>query len=279
MDNLGFLYAIVAALAWGSYMVPFKRLGSSNPIYYQALMGLGVLLSGFLLTFLMGYSFNLNIAGIGSGFLWAFANIIFLSAITNLGLSKAIPTTSSMVILTSFLWGSFVFGEISSNLLLAVLSIGLIIFGVCLVGSVGISQSQNLKKGFSAAVLAGIIFGSQFTPVQITKVETKDFFFAMAVGVFIATSVIMLVTKTKFEKISKEGLFSGALWNLGNLFGAMAISLIGLAKGLPITQLSVVVGVSWGILYFKEIKSAKNIMQISLGTIVFLLGVGLLSLA
>lgn len=278
MESLGLFFALGAALCWGSYMVPFKS-SSFSPILYQAVMGVGVLISGLVLTLLMGYSFELNVYGLMCGVLWAVANIIFISAITNLGLSKAIPITSSLVILTSFIWGSLVFKELETGLVIAILSISLIILGVLLVGSIGHSQTQSMKKGLLSAILSGIIFGSQFTPVQIAKVNTSHFFFAMSVGVFITTLLILIIKKSQPIKLSKEGLLSGAGWNLGNLFGALAISMIGLSKGLPITQLSVVVGVSWGILYFKEVKGKKQIIQIVLGTTIFLIGVGLLSLA
>lgn len=279
MDNLGLLYALAAALAWGSYLAPFKLSGTTNKLHYQALMGVGVLISGLILTFLMKYSLQLNMYGIASGILWAVANLISLFAITNLGLSKAIPIISSLVVLTSFLWGSLVFGELSAGLLTGFLGIGLIILGVCLVGSVGNSDSKNIKRGLMYAIVSGIIFGSQFTPVQIAKITAPHFFFAMSVGVFITTMLILLMTRTKLQPLSKEGLLSGAVWNLGNLFGATAVSLIGLAKGLPVTQLAVVVGVIWGILYFREIKSTNSIIQIIFGVIIFLIGVVLLNFA
>ena len=76
MENLGIVAALGAALAWGSYAVPFKKSGSTNLIQFQALMGVGILVSGLLASQVLGYSLNFNIYGIISGVLWAIGNLL-----------------------------------------------------------------------------------------------------------------------------------------------------------------------------------------------------------
>lgn len=280
MENLGFLYALGAALAWGTYFVPFKLSRSSNFPQFQALMGLGVLASGLILSLVTGYSLDINIFGIISGILWGIANVISLTAVANLGISKATPIMSSLVILISFLWGALFFNELSSGLVTGFLGVALIVGGVVLVGSVGNNQSQNVGKGLTAAILAGILFGSQFVPVKLANIAGRDFFFSMSVGVFITAFVIALLGKVKLKKEAiKMSLLSGAIWNVGNLAGTIAISLIGLARGLPITQTAVLIGIVWGIFYFKEIRSKKSIAQVLAGSIILLLGIIILGAA
>lgn len=74
-------------------------------------------------------------------------------------------------------------------------------------------------------------------------------------------------------------LISGVIWNIGNLFGITAVSLIGLSKGLPLTQLSILVGVCWGSFYFKEATSKKQVIKILTGALILLSGVAVLSFA
>lgn len=58
MTNIGFLAALGAALAWGSYIVPFKKSPSSNLIQFQALMTVGVFLFAAVISPILGYSVN-----------------------------------------------------------------------------------------------------------------------------------------------------------------------------------------------------------------------------
>ena len=102
MDSIGFIYAIIAALCWGSYLVPFKKSGSQQVILFQLLMGFSIVIATTVLTLLVNFSFNLNQYGIAAGVIWALANWLSLIAIENLGLSKGVPFMASVGILFSF---------------------------------------------------------------------------------------------------------------------------------------------------------------------------------
>ncbi|MBI4038656.1 hypothetical protein HY384_01720 [Candidatus Daviesbacteria bacterium] len=280
MENLGILAALGAALFWGSYVVPFKKSQTTNLQQFQFFMGLGIFLSGLFFSVLLGYSLNLNKFGLISGILWAIANAISLVAVANLGMSKAIPLISSLVILSSFLWGALVFGELPGGLFLGFLAVGLIVAGVAIVGSTGNTSSQNIKKGLVLAVISGLIFGSQLVPLKIGTVSTQEFFFSLCLGIFFASLIIALVLKTRFNK---EGivwsLLSGIIWNIGGLLSLISISKIGLAKGMPISQLAILVAVLWGLFFFKEVTGSKKRLQILAGAIILLIGVIILGFA
>lgn len=260
-------------------MVPFKKSGSHNFNQFQLLMGAGIFLSGLVFSLALGYPLKLNPYGLISGLLWAVANVISLSAVLNLGLSKAVPIMSSLVILSNFLWGALVFGELPSGVMMGFLAIALIILGVILVSSSGRAQGKNIKKGLLAASLAGLIFGSQLAPLKIGHLATGDFFFSVSLGIF-ATSLLIAAVKIKFKKEAiGESLLSGVIWNVGNLLSLMAVSFIGLSRGIPVSQSSTLVAVVWGLFYFKENSSYKDRLQILAGAIILLLGVFVLSLA
>lgn len=279
-EILGFLLAFGAAVAWGSYAVPFKISKSSNLIHFQAVMGLGIFLSGFIISLLSGYSLTLNIYGLISGFLWAVANVLGLMAVLNLGLSRATPLIASLVILSSYLWGSIVFQELPQGFISGLLGILFIIFGVALVSTVGVGQSLNVRKGILVAFFAGLIFGSQLAPLKIGKVATEDFFFSTTVGIFITALVIFFATKGKFKNEAIGlSLLSGMVWNIGNLLSVIAISVIGIAKAMPFTQASSLVAVLWGIFYFKEISRLRQKIQVLLGAIILLVGIAILGSA
>ncbi len=280
MNNLGFVFALGAAVAWGSYAVPFKASKSENLIQYQALMTAGIFISGVIFSLLANYPLSFNIYGLFSGFLWGIANFISLSAFANLGISKAAPIMSSLVILSTFLWGSFVFNELPQGLVMAAVGILVIIAGVIIVSTIISSQSMNTKRGLAAAVMAGLIFGSQLVPLKLGKVEPQDFFFSSTLGIFIIGIAIFLFKKARFKKEAITlSLLSGVIWNVGNLLSLISVSLIGLAKSIPLTQTAVLIAILWGVFYFKEVRSGKSIFQVLAGAVVLLTGVIVLSLA
>ncbi len=273
MNNLGFLAAFGAAICWGTYFVPFKIAKSEKLMLFQAVMSVGILLSGLIISLVFKFSLIPNVYGLMVGALWAIANALSLVAVSNLGIARAVPVMSSLVILISFLWGVF-FKELSAGLILGFIAIGLIILGVILIGATENTHSQNIKKGLFAATLAGLLWGSQFVPVKITNIAPQNYFFPMSTGIFITGMAISSFKKVKFQnKAIKESLFSGIIWSIGNLLAVLAISLVGLAKGLPITQLAVLVAVLWVLFYFNEINRRRQKVQILIGALVLISGV------
>ncbi|OGE27962.1 hypothetical protein A2867_02715 [Candidatus Daviesbacteria bacterium RIFCSPHIGHO2_01_FULL_40_11] len=280
MNNLGVLAAAAAALCWGSYMVPFKKSGSLNLTQFQAVMAVGIGLSGLLLSLILGYPLSLNAYGLFSGVLWATANTIALVAISSLGLSRAVPIIASFVVILSFLWGALIFNELPSGLLMGFLGIGLIISGVVLISAIGITGGQNIKMGLLATISAGLIWGSQWVPLKMSNVNALDLFFPVCLGIFFSGLIIFVVKRAEFKREAiTESLLSGLIWNAGNLLSLVSLSLIGLSKMGPISQMAVLVAVLWGLFYFKEVTNIKARLQVLIGAIILLGGVAVLGFA
>lgn len=274
MANIGFLAALGAAVAWGTWMVPFKKSGSSNLIQFQALIAVSIGFSGLIISLILGFPLSFNIYGLVSGALWAVASAISLTAIVDLGLSKAVPLVSSLVILSYFLWGVLFFNELPEGLMLGFLGIGLIVAGVVLVSSTGNMASRNVKKGLLAGVLAGLIWGSQLVPGKLGNVATGDFFFPVCLGILITGLLIALIMRVKFQKEAVgASLVCGIIWNIGNLLSLISLSLIGLSKMGPVSQTASLVAVLWGLFYFKEITRAKQKVQVLIGALILLAGI------
>lgn len=274
-------------MAWGTYMVPFKktclpagRFNSSNLIQFQALIAVAIGVSGLMIALVLGYPLNLNTYGLISGALWAIANAISLTAITNLGLSRAVPLMGSLVVITSFLWGALVFKEFTSGMMMGFAGVLLIVLGVVLVGITGSTQSQNAKKGLAMGILAGLIWGSQLVPLKVGNMATSDFFFAVCLGIFLTGLVIFGLRRKRFTTEAVEmSLLSGLIWNVGNLLSLVALSVIGLSKAGPTSQLAILIAVLWGLFYFKEITKPRARAQVLIGAVILLSGVITLGLA
>ena len=280
MENLGFLLALAAALAWGTYMVPFKMSKAKNLAFYQLLIGVGILVSGIIISLFFHFPFNLNPYGLFSGFLWALASSIFLTALSNLGLSKAAPIASALVIISTFLWGILVFGEIPSGWVVGFIGILIIILGVIFVSTTGNTQSVNIRKGLLAAVSAGLIWGSQIAPLKIGNIDIQNAFFPICLGIFLTGICLAAVKKVEFTKEAPSAaLISGVIWNIGNLVSLISLGLIGLSKTFPISQSANLVAVLWGVFYFKEITRPKHKIQILMGAAILLIGIIVLGMA
>ena len=273
MANLGFLAALGTALAWGTYMVPFKKSKSSNFTQFQALMAVGIGFSGLLISVVLGYPLSFNVYGLLSGVLWAIANAVALVAIANLGLSKAVPIIASLIVTLSFLWG-LIFQEIVAGVMVGFLGIGLIILGVIVISAIGKTESLSVKKGLIAAILAGLIWGSQWVPLKVGSANVQDLFFPICFGIFISGLIIFVVKRGRFRaEAIRESLLSGLIWNIGNLLSLISLSIIGLSKMGPISQSATLVAVMWGLFYFKEVAKPKAKFQVILGAIILFVGV------
>ncbi|MBU1000542.1 GRP family sugar transporter [Patescibacteria group bacterium] len=280
MTNLGFLAAFGTALCWGSYMVPFKKSESSNIIQFQTLIAVSIGFSGLIISIILGYPLTLNAYGLMSGALWAIANAISFIAIIDLGLSRAVPLMGSLVVIFSFLWGALFFHEMPAGLTMGFLGIGLIVAGVILVSSTENMESRKIKKGLSAGICAGLIWGSQLVPLKVGNVSTGDFFFPVCLGILLTGLLIAAIKRIKFKNEAIAfSLTSGIIWNIGNLLSLISLSLIGLSKAGPTSQISSLVAVLWGLFYFKEIKERKAKLQVLVGAFILLAGVVTLGFA
>lgn len=115
MANLGFLAALGAALAWGTYMVPFKKSKSSNFIQFQAVIAVGIGFSGLIIFVIKRARFKAEAIkeSLLSGLIWNVGNLLSLISLSIIGLSKMGPISQSAT-LVAVLWGLFYFKEITN---------------------------------------------------------------------------------------------------------------------------------------------------------------------
>lgn len=126
---LGFLAAIASMIVWGSYFVPMKRVKVYDPFYFQLLMGIAILLSSFLISLVSG-SLTFAMMPVFSGIIWSFGNVLSVLAVPKLGLSLAAPLWMGTAIFFSFLWGTIVFRENLSSIILGIFGVILLTLGI-----------------------------------------------------------------------------------------------------------------------------------------------------
>ncbi len=282
-EAIGLLGAAIAAVFWGSQFVPFK-ISKKKPsaVQYQFMTTIGIFLLSLVLVPILSLSYSINLAGIIGGFLWASGNFLATKSVEKAGLAKTMPVWSAGVVLVSSFIGLAFFQEIVQNLFMAIFGAAAIILGVLFVskGYGKMKEKSDLGNlgnfgnlGIVFSILAGLIFGLQLVPMKLANLTAVEFFFPMSLGILIAGTIIFLLHREKIKNIAiPHGLLGGAIWNIGNLGSIFSVMFLGLAIGFPITQLSSVLAVAWGILAFKEIRERRKRLYVFLGAIIVILG-------
>ncbi|MAG91978.1 hypothetical protein CMO83_04850 [Candidatus Woesearchaeota archaeon] len=277
--TIGIISAAVAAIGWGSYFVPMKKIKKFDPFYFQLLICIGVLISSSIIVFLYG-SFSLSYYGILSGVLWTIGNVLVIFAVNSLGLARTGPISGGIVSSMSFLWGLLYFKEIISSLLFGIVGIFLLIMGIVLISATTKNSGSYNFKGLIFAVSAAVLFGMYIVPLKVSGLEPMQFLFSMSLGIFASGLVFYLIKFSKFDKeIIISGLSSGVLWNIANIASFFAVANLGLAIGFPLTQIALFVNVLWGLVYFHEITERKKIIKLGIGAVVLFTGAVLLGIS
>lgn len=279
MEIYGFIGALTAAVFWGSQFVPYL-IAKEKPFVaqYQWMTTIGIFIFALIAVPIFKLNYSINLAGIIGGFLWAFGNFFATKALEKLGQAKSFPIYASIIVLLSFFIGILFFGDILRNASFGIIGCIIIILGIYLVSrGYEAFKSKAAFLGVIFAIATGILFGVQLVPLKIAGLTAREFFFPMSLGILIMGTIIFLLHRKKPEnKAISNGLIGGVLFNIGNLGSIFSVTYLGLAIGFPLTQLTIVIAVLWGVLVFKEIKDRNKKIFVFLGSIIMVLGAALL---
>jgi len=272
---LGLLFAALAAISWGTFFVPVRKVGITNVWQLQGATSMGVLLFAIPISFFWG--FGIEPSGIASGIIWTVGNLLALYAVRLIGLARTSPFLAGFSIITSFTWGILFFGEKFDSLILALVAIGFLLSGLPFV-SKGARNPAIQKKGYILAAAGGLIGGSYVIPMQVTH-TLQSGFFSSSLSIFVISIPLFFFARRFIKKEIVAGIISGTLFNIGSLSVLVAIGLIGITIAYPISQTATLFAVSWGILYFKEIVQKRGIIRVGIGALLVLCGAALLAIA
>jgi Transmembrane family, TMEM144 of transporters len=149
-DGCGYLFAVLGALAYGTYGVPIKetlKIPDVHPLVLQSYKTLVMFLLSWL-TILLGVSPAFTPWGLLSGLLWVIGGTGGVLAIRLVGMAIAVGTWASVTMATNFIWGILVFHEQVSSIPTTILA-----FALLTIGLVGMSY-YSAPESSSAASLA-----------------------------------------------------------------------------------------------------------------------------
>ncbi len=292
MRIIGFALALLAALAFGLYMVP-RRFSHSSSWDFSTYMGIGIavtlavpllagpgpfVLRGFLLALL-------------SGLVFALATHLFVLAVDRLGLTRATPVKNLAGVFGT-LFGLTILAEYRSAGLGVVLQLVagsvMIAVGAYLIGGVGAltkspggASARGQTSGFVLAFLSAACFGFYLVPLRLSLPLGSGLGY---LGMGIGTLAGLLAPRLFVGRIgwsardSSLGLLAGVLLALGVLFGTPATRLIGLSVAWPLTQLNTFVALAAGLYWLHEFDARRERGRLFAATLLTVVGIGLLAL-
>lgn len=287
--NQGVAFALLTAILYGSWAVPVKTL-KIDPKAQAFWLTIGHLIAAFIIFLFVTQPLPPNelIGPVFGGIVWSVGIIMGFVGIKNLGITRAIGIWVPTLILVSAMWGLIYFEE-AVGLGTAKLSQICLALFLLIVGSLAIISTSkgdkklgNVKLGIIASLIIGVCHGSFFVPMSLSSLQPNVALLPLSLGMVATTAVVSLAQKTKLNYGKSETLrmISGGLFlGFGNLTAFIAIKLLGVSRGFPLTQLAIVVNTLWGVLYFKEVTTTKGKVMISLGIILALVGAILLNAA
>jgi glucose uptake protein len=274
-----YLYLLGSIILWGSYLVPVKKM-KADVRYSQFVICSGIMITTFLLSLFMGFGMEVTWFGLASGMMWGLGNFFSLLAIERIGISRAFPLWISSV-LVAYAWGVLLFSEITGvGIATGLLGALMVMIGSVVITKTGKQNEKLILTGVLFAFITAFLFGTQFVPYKLSGISPGDYLFQMSLGIFVASLAIFL-TKIKVPKDRqlKEGVLGGILWSAANFLGIYVVDFFGIAKSSPLTQSCVIIGVLWGLFYFREFDGRKAALRIIMGTLVILAGVLLVGVA
>jgi glucose uptake protein len=275
LNSLGFLSAVAAAVNWGTFFVPIRKVNVANIWQLQGATGIGVILFAIPIGFLWG--FEILPSGLLSGAIWVAGNLLALYSVRLIGLSRTSPFLAGFSTLVSFLWGILYFDEKFNYFILAIVAVGLLLGGLPFISN----TTKGLpiqKKGYLLAAASGLVGGSYVIPIQATH-SLQSGFFSSSLSIFVIGIPMLFLSRRFIKKEIMAGVLSGGLFNVGSLSVLIAVGLVGITVAYPISQTATLFAVSWGILYFKEVVHRRNILRVITGAGLITCGAFLLTIA
>jgi glucose uptake protein len=310
------LLALITVVSWGTWIplaqavpgVPQRSRTFYVTVGNVAFATVALVASGDHLVF--GWrEFWLPLVG---GLVWTGGNYSAFRASEIIGLARAAGSWTPLNIITAFVWGALLFGELNSfsGSRFAVVSVALVFV---LVGVLLIVRSQDARpadvlapgtvsaragspyelapagrvtlvsagagtyrRGLLWAISAGVLWGSYFVPAQWAKVPTQVANFPLALGILAAGLTLALPAREPVRlslRVTAVQLTAGLLFGIGNLALLGLVSRVGTGVGFTIAQLSLLVNASIGIWVFKVPRPGSRAARIALAGIL-IAGVG-----
>ncbi|AKO91003.1 MULTISPECIES: GRP family sugar transporter [Priestia] len=271
------LLAILPAIFWGSIVLFNVKLGGGP---YSQTLGttIGALLFSVVIYLVVHpvLTPTIFIVGIVSGLFWALGQSNQLKTIDYIGVSKTMPISTGMQLVSTALFGVIVFHEWSTTttVILGVLALIFIVIGIVLTSvedKKDDNQNAQFKKGIVTLIISTIGYLIYVVVARLFNVDGWVALFPQAIGMFIG-GLILTYKHKPFNKYAIRNIIPGLIWAAGNMFLFISQPKVGVATSFSLSQMGIVISTLGGIFLLGEKKSKRQLVFITIGIILIILG-------
>lgn len=271
--------AILPAIFWGSIVLFNVKLGGGA---YSQTLGttIGALIFSAVI-FLVVHPVltpTIFIVGIVSGLFWAVGQSNQLKTIEYIGVSKTMPISTGMQLVSTALFGVIVFNEWSTavTVILGIIALICIIVGIVLTSLESKEQkneenSKQFKKAIITLIVSTIGYLVYVVVARLFDVDGWTALFPQAIGMFIG-GIILTYRHKPFNKYAIKNIIPGLIWAAGNMFLFISQPKVGVATSFSLSQMGIVISTLGGIFLLGEKKTKRQMVGIIIGIILIIIG-------
>ncbi|MRD39975.1 glucose transporter GlcU [Bacillus thuringiensis] len=276
------LLAILPALFWGSIVLFNVKLGGGP---YSQILGTTL---GALVFSIGVYIFiqpvltpMVIIIGIISGLFWALGQANQLKSINLIGVSKTMPISTGMQLVSTTLFGVIVFHEWSTttSVVLGVLALLCIIIGIVLTSlqskeEKNDKQTGNFKKGIVILLISTLGYLVYVIIIRLFSIDGWSALLPQAIGMVLG-GILLTFKHQPFNKYAIRNIIPGLIWAAGNMFLFISQPRVGVATSFSLSQMGIVISTLGGIFILGEKKTKRQFIAIVIG-IIFIIAAGIM---
>ncbi|AHX21883.1 RhaT/GlcU family sugar-proton symporter [Bacillus cereus] len=276
------LLAILPALFWGSIVLFNVKLGGGP---YSQILGTTL---GALVFSIGVYIFIkpvltpvVIIIGIISGLFWALGQANQLKSIDLIGVSKTMPISTGMQLVSTTLFGVIVFHEWSTttSVVLGVLALLCIIIGIVLTSlqskeEKNDEQTGNFKKGIVMLLISTLGYLVYVVIIRLFGIDGWSALLPQAIGMVLG-GILLTFKHQPFNKYAIRNIIPGLIWAAGNMFLFISQPRVGVATSFSLSQMGIVISTLGGIFILGEKKTKRQFIAIVIG-IMFIIAAGIM---
>ncbi|MFB7157890.1 MULTISPECIES: RhaT/GlcU family sugar-proton symporter [unclassified Lysinibacillus] len=276
------ILALLPALFWGSIVLFNVKLGGGP---YSQVLGttFGALIFSIGIYFFVKPELSPIVFGVGivSGLFWALGQVNQLKSIDLIGVSKTMPISTGLQLVSTTLFGVIVFHEWSTTMsvILGVLALISIIIGIVLTSLPNPEEKQeehgsNLKKGILILLVSTFGYLVYVVIIRLFNVSGWSALLPQAIGMVIG-GVLLTFKHKPFNKYAIRNIIPGLIWAAGNMFLFISQPRVGVATSFSLSQMGIVIATLGGIFILGEKKTKRQFIAIIIG-IVFIVAAGIM---
>ncbi|MCP1358918.1 RhaT/GlcU family sugar-proton symporter [Aneurinibacillus migulanus] len=269
--------AILPALFWGSIVLFNVKLGGGP---YSQTLGttLGALIFSIGIYIFVKPVLTPVIIGVGivSGLFWALGQANQLKSIDLMGVSKTMPISTGLQLVSTALFGVIVFHEWSTtkSVILGVLALICIIVGIVLTSLQNQEEKQkeqagNLKKGIVILLISTLGYLVYVVVIRLFNINGWSALFPQAIGMVLG-GILLTIKHKPFNKYAIRNIIPGLIWAAGNMFLFISQPRVGVATSFSLSQMGIVISTLGGIFILGEKKTKRQFIAIIIGIILII---------